>query len=188
MRARAAKSTPGASPRDGSPPEGNGGKLLDALAPAFAKLKSRDWTERLDGLRKARAGDQARQTRRRSPNGRRLRCSTRFTPTLGDSNSKVSSQALEDADRDLTLDPRRRRARAQDRSSRSSPAGIGSTNEKVRGAAEEACESLVDSVSPRAPGAALCALRDVRPSRGRSRRCCTGSWTWWRRCTRRSRS
>ena len=145
LRARAAKSTPGAS-RDGSPPEGNGGKLLDALAPAFAKLKSRDWTERLDGLRKL-----EQVTKRANSASFTERATTKmfdaFTPTLGDSNSKVSSQALETLT-EILPSIRDGAAPALKMLVPKLAAGIGSTNEKVRGAAEEACESLVDCVSP----------------------------------------
>ena len=153
LRARASiKSSPQRGPggsRNGSPPGGdggNGGKLLEALAPAFVKLKSKDWTERLDGLRKLEA-----VAKRANSASFTERATTQMfdvmTPTIGDSNSKVSSQALETLT-DILPSIRDGMAPALKTLVPKLAAGIGSTNEKVRGAAEEACESLVDSVSP----------------------------------------
>ena len=153
LRARASiKSSPQRGPggsRNGSPPGGdggNGGKLLEALAPAFVKLKSKDWTERLDGLRKLEA-----VAKRANSASFTERATTQMfdvmTPTIGDSNSKVSSQALETL-ADILPSIRDGMAPALKTLVPKLAAGIGSTNEKVRGAAEEACESLVDSVSP----------------------------------------
>ncbi len=153
LRARASiKSSPqrgSGGSRNGSPPGGdggNGGKLLEALAPAFVKLKSKDWTERLDGLRKleaiAKRANSASFTERAT-----TQMFDAMTPTIGDSNSKVSSQALETLT-DILPSIRDGMAPALKTLVPKLAAGIGSTNEKVRGAAEEACESLVDSVSP----------------------------------------
>ena len=153
LRARASiKSSPqrgSGGSRNGSPPGGdggNGGKLLEALAPAFVKLKSKDWTERLDGLRKleaiAKRANSASFTERAT-----TQMFDAMTPTIGDSNSKVSSQALETLT-DILPSIRDGMAPALKTLVPKLAAGIGSTNETVRGAAEEACESLVDSVSP----------------------------------------
>ena len=116
------------------------------MAPAFVKLKSKDWTERLDGLRKleavAKRANSASFTERAT-----TQMFDAMTPTIGDSNSKVSSQALETLT-DILPSIRDGMAPALKTLVPKLAAGIGSTNEKVRGAAEEACESLVDSVSP----------------------------------------
>lgn len=122
-----------------------GQQLLDALAPAFAKLKSKDWKERGDGI------EELESIAVRAPPGSFTESAVAalfdaVSPRLNDGNAKVSARALlalaavlpavgDDAAPALpTLVP-------------ALAAGIGSTNDKVKSAATDAADALIENVT-----------------------------------------
>ena len=138
--------TPSRGSATRTPEDARGGRLLlDALAPALAKLRSKDWKERGEGI------DELESIAVRVPPGSFTESAVAalfdaVLPRLNDANAKVSARASlalaavlpavgDDAAPALpTLVP-------------ALAAGIGSTNDKVRSAATDAADALIENVT-----------------------------------------
>ena len=178
--------TPSRESATRTPEDARGGRLLlDALAPALAKLRSKDWKERGEGI------DELESIAVRVPPGSFTESAVAalfdaVLPRLNDASAKVSARASlalaavlpavgDDAAPALpTLVP-------------ALAAGIGSTNDKVRSAATDAADALIENVTATLLVQHVAHCVSYGASRGSPRS--SGTWpSSSRLCSRRGRN